>query len=98
MSRISLNVILPSNHPHRRIIMGAFEKVAKSPVGNAYSSGLLGVEVVEMALKAAAFDLVIAQNGAADHDRGQGIAEAMLTAIGIAQDVAEIQSRGSSSG
>lgn len=72
---------LPSDLPHYRLIRLAFDKVRKAPIGVAYEAGLIGEEVIELALKAAVFDLIVAQEPEG-RDRGN-VADAMLTALQI---------------
>lgn len=77
---------LPDDHPCRRLCLLVFEKVAKSPEAEAFRQGLIGSRVLEMAIKAAAFDIIAAQDGEVPHDRGKKIANAVLEAMALASD------------
>lgn len=75
---------LPPAFPHLRLVRQIFEKVSKSPEATAFREGLIGPRVLELSIKAAAFDVIVAQDGFASYDRGKGIADAVLDALILA--------------
>ena len=91
MARLNLKPDLPAHFPHRRLIMQAFDAVSRSTLGTAFYQHLVGDEMVEMALKSATFDLVVAQDQTAlEIARSAGMTEEQITGAGLRRDRGDI--------
>ncbi len=75
---------LSDDFPCRARVLAVFKQVANNRVGQACRAGILGTEIAEMALKAEAFDNVLAQDESLASEKARVFLNAMDNAIGIA--------------
>lgn len=82
MAVLTCTPSLPVDFPHRALVLETLARVKRTRTWIAYQADILGREVAEDLLRAAAFNALIAQDKSISPERMVSILEAFETAIG----------------